>query len=503
MAAPITGSAQAGGGGKTDGGTTIVLLLAFAVFFILGGVTNINDLLVGKFKPMFQLSHAEANLVQMAFFIAYALVSIPAGIVMSKLGYIRTFVLGFLMVAAAALLFVPASASASYGGFLAALFFIGAGITVLQVAMNPIITTLGPPETAHSRLTFAQAFNSIGVFLMVYGGATVLLGGETHFDAAGATPDALKAYQVEQGASIGNAYFWLAVVMLGIAAVFWAFRRSLDHAKAEKAQVAGTLDLLKSNRRVQLGALGIFTYVGAEVAIGSNLIAYLGDQRTMGLGLEAAGKLVAYYWLGALIGRLAGGFILRTSLAKMPLVVLSLLGVGTVLVNAMLNPSWGAFGAVFGLSAVLYGVFFILNRFEKHFEIAQGQAVPPGRILTVFAAGAIGLIVLSAASTGALAGWALVAVGLCNSLMFPTIFSLGTEGLGEQTPQGSGIMCTAIVGGAIIPVAFGLVADFSHDLRFALIVPAVCYLFIASFGIWAVNNPSKAKSEGSTGPVFE
>ncbi|NCU11395.1 MAG: sugar MFS transporter, partial [Sphingomonadaceae bacterium] len=136
MAAPITGSTQAGGGGKTDGGTTIVLLLAFAVFFLLGGVTNINDLLVGKFKPMFQLSHAQANLVQMAFFIAYALVSIPAGIVMSKLGYIRTFVLGFLMVAGAALLFVPASASASYGGFLAALFCIGAGITVLQVAMN-------------------------------------------------------------------------------------------------------------------------------------------------------------------------------------------------------------------------------------------------------------------------------------------------------------------------------------------------------------------------------
>ncbi len=446
MAAPITGSGSSpasnpGSGGKTDGGTTIVLLLAFAVFFILGGVTNINDLLVGKFKPMFQLSHAEANLVQMAFFIAYAAVSIPAGIVMSKLGYIRTFVLGFLMVAAAALLFVPASANASFAGFLGALFFIGAGITVLQVAMNPIITTLGPPETAHSRLTFAQAFNSIGVFLMVYGGATVLLGGETHFDAASATPEAIKAYQVEQGASIGTAYFWLAVVMLGIAAVFWAFRRSLDHAKAEKAQVAGTLDLLKTNRRVQLGALGIFTYVGAEVAIGSNLIAYLGDQRTMGLGLEAAGKLVAWYWLGALLGRLAGGVILR------------------------------------------------LFR--------------PGRVLTTFAAGAIGLIVLSAISTGALAGWALVAVGLCNSLMFPTIFSLGTEGLGEQTPQGSGIMCTAIVGGAIIPVAFGLVADFSHDLRLALIVPAVCYLFIASFGVWAVNNPSKAKDAGSTGPVFE
>ncbi|MCB2058793.1 MAG: MFS transporter, partial [Novosphingobium sp.] len=175
MAAPITGSGTAGGA-SAGGSTRIVLLLAFAVFFLLGGVTNINDLLVGKFKPMFQLSHAQANLVQMAFFIAYAAFSIPAGIVMSKLGYIRTFVLGFVMIAAAAFLFIPASAAASYPGFLAALFFIGAGITVLQVAMNPVITTLGPVETSHSRLTFAQAFNSIGVTLMVYGGAKVLLG---------------------------------------------------------------------------------------------------------------------------------------------------------------------------------------------------------------------------------------------------------------------------------------------------------------------------------------
>ena len=192
MAAPISGS-SASGGGKTGGNTGIVLALAFAVFFLLGGVTNINDLLVGKFRDMFQLSHAQANLVQMAFFIAYAAFSIPAGIVMSKLGYIRTFVLGFVMIAAAALLFVPASASASYGGFLGCLFFIGAGITVLQVAMNPVITTLGPVETSHSRLTFAQAFNSIGVTLMVYGGAQVLFGSSTDFDPAKASAEQLMA----------------------------------------------------------------------------------------------------------------------------------------------------------------------------------------------------------------------------------------------------------------------------------------------------------------------
>jgi FHS family L-fucose permease-like MFS transporter len=419
-----TGSTGGGSaGGKAGPKAGIVLALAFAVFFLLGGVTNINDLLVGKFKPMFHLSHAQANLVQMAFFIAYALFSIPAGIVMSKLGYIRTFVLGFVMVAAASLLFIPASAAASYPGFLAALFFIGAGITVLQVAMNPIITTLGPAESAPSRLTFAQSFNSIGVFLMIYGGATFLLGDSKPIDPETSTEAQLQAYRVAEGASIGTAYMWLAVLMLGIAALFWTFRSALDHAKAGDAKVAGTWSLLMHNRRVQLGALCIFTYVGAEVAIGSNLIAYLGQDSVMGLGLEAAGKLVAIYWLGALIGRLAGGFILRLA--------------------------------------------------------------APGKVLTAFAAGAIALIAVSAVSTGAISGWALILVGFCNSLMFPTIFSLGTAGLGDEAPQGSGIMCTAIVGGAIIPVMFGLVADLAGNIRLALVVPVVCYAIIAAFGWWA------------------
>src|SRR3546814_795999 len=216
--------------GKGGGGTKVVLILAFAVFFLLGGVTNINDLLVGKFKPMFHLTHAEANLVQMAFFIAYGAFSIPAGIIMSKLGYIRTFVLGFIIVAAAAFLFIPASAAASYPGFLAALFCIGAGITVLQVAMNPVITTLGPVETSHSRLTFAQAFNSIGVFLMVYGGAAFLLGDEQPIDAETASEAQIQAYRVAAGASIGTAYMWLGVLMLVIAAVFWMYRSEIGGA---------------------------------------------------------------------------------------------------------------------------------------------------------------------------------------------------------------------------------------------------------------------------------
>lgn len=439
MAAPITGSSTAGGG-SSGGKVGIVLALAFAVFFLLGGVTNINDLLVGKFKPMFDLSHTEANFVQLFFFFAYATFSIPAGIILSKLGYIRTFVLGFVIIAAAAFLFIPASAAASFPGFLAALFCIGAGITVLQVAMNPVITTLGPVETSHSRLTFAQAFNSIGVFLMIYGGASFLLGDSKPIDATTATAAELQAYRVAEGASIGTAYMWLGVLMLVIAALFWTFRSALDHAKTEEVKLEGTMGLFLHNRRVQLGALCIFTYVGAEVAIGSNLIAYLGDSSVMGIGLEAAGKLVAMYWLGALAGRLLGGFILR--LAK------------------------------------------------------------PGRVLSAFAAGAIGLILLSAVTTGNISGWALILVGFCNSLMFPTIFSLGTEGLGEQTPQGSGILCTAIVGGAIVPVLFGMVADLGGNIRLALIVPVICYAIIALFGLWSIKHPTSGTA-GSQGPVYD
>lgn len=429
MAGPILSSTGAQGAAPSGKGTTTVLLLVFAVFFILGGVTNINDLLVGKFRPMFQLGHADANLVQMAFFIAYAAFSIPAGIIMSKLGYIRTFVLGFVMVAAASFLFIPASAAASYGGFLAALFFIGAGITVLQVAMNPVITTLGPVETSHSRLTFAQAFNSIGVTLMVYGGAEVLLGEHQTIDPATATPEQIQAYRVAEGAVIGDAYMMLGFAMLAMAALFWVFRGALDHARAEKAQVEGTLGLFLNNQRVRFGALCIFMYVGAEVAIGSNLIAYLSDQSVMGLSLVEGGKLVAYYWGGAMIGRFVGGFVLRM--------------------------------------------------------------FKPGRVLTAYAAAAIGLIALSAVSTGAVAGWALVLVGFCNSLMFPTIFSLGTEGLGEQTSQASGIMCTAIVGGAIVPWVFGLVAD-AAGLRSALLVPIICYVIIATFGLWAARRATRS-----------
>jgi MFS transporter, FHS family, L-fucose permease len=422
MALAPGGNIAAGSAEKMDGKARSVLFLTFAVFFILGGVTNINDVLIPKLKGLYQLSHFQANLVQFAFFMSYALFSIPAGMLVARIGYVRGFVAGFLVVAAGALLFLPAASSGVYGSFLAALFVIGGGITLLQVGMNPVTLALGPKETSHSRLTFAQLFNSIGVFLMVYGGAELMLGKDSGTDPTKLSGEALQSYRVAESAVIGQAYMWLAVAMTAIAALFWFWRSALDKTETEAVKVEGTLALFLNNPRVRFGALCIFTYVGAEVAIGSNLIAYLTDKGVMGITAVEAGRMLALYWGGAMVGRFFGGFILRM--------------------------------------------------------------FKPGLVLTTFALAAILLILLSGVSSGAVAGWSLVMVGFFNSLMFPTIFSLGTEGLTDDAPRASGIMCTAIVGGALVPPLFGLVAD-GIGLKLALIVPVICYVIIASFGLWA------------------
>jgi FHS family L-fucose permease-like MFS transporter len=422
MALAPSGNATAGDGMKIEGKARSVLFLTFAVFFILGGVTNINDVLIPKLKNLYQLSHFEANLVQFAFFMSYALFSIPAGMLVARIGYVRGFVAGFLVVAAGALLFLPAANSGIYSSFLAALFVIGGGITLLQVGMNPVTIALGPKETSHSRLTFAQLFNSIGVFLMVYGGAELMLGKESGVDPSTLSGAALQAHRVAESAVIGHAYMWLAAAMAAIAGLFWFWRSALDKAEAADVKVGGTLALFLNNARVRFGALCIFTYVGAEVAIGSNLIAYLTDDGVMGITAVEAGRMLALYWGGAMVGRFFGGFVLRM--------------------------------------------------------------FKPGLVLTAFAATAIALILLSGMSSGAIAGWSLVLVGFFNSLMFPTIFSLGTEGLTDDAPRASGIMCTAIVGGALVPPLFGLVAD-GAGLKLALVVPIICYAIIATFGLWA------------------
>ena len=420
MAGAVGG--QSGNNNVTGKNVTLVLCLVFAVFFILAGVTNINDALVAKFKGMFQLSNAEAGLVQFAFFMSYALFSIPAGLLLRRIGFMRGFMLAFLIIAAASLLFIPAASSGLYINFLGALFLIGGGITLLQVAMNPLVTTLGPAETSHSRLTFAQMFNSLGAWLIVTFGAQYILGEKREIDIETASAAELDAFRISEAVVITDLYIAVAIAMVLIAGLFFIFRKALDSAEVEDVKTEGIVTLFLSDKRLQFGALCIFLYVGAEVTIGSYLIGYLGESRVMGLEEKDAAVLLGYYWGGALIGRFVGAFLLR-----------------------------------------------LFN---------------PGKVLLAFAGTAITLIAISAFSSGNISGYTLTMVGLFNSIMFPTIFSLATEGMkADKASQASGILATAIVGGAILPFAYGYVSDIT-SLTTALFVPVICYAIIGYYGIY-------------------
>ena len=418
---------SAAGASRKEGQGAALALTALVVslFFIWGGATSLNDVLVPKLKGLFQLSYAEAMLIQFAFFTAYAVVSVPAGLLVGRLGYGRGMAAGLVTMAVGCLIFVPAAATATYGLFLGALFVLAAGITILQVAANPLIDRLGPERTASSRLTFAQAFNSLGTTIMPFIGARLILGSV----GRSATPPTDTAGRAHEAAVIGHAYLGIAVVLALLATVFWAVRARLG-AAGRGAGLGGSLALLKRGR-LGFGVLAIFLYVGAEVTIGSVLVNFLMQSSTLGLDQQHAGERLSLYWGGAMIGRFIGSAVLRLA--------------------------------------------------------------SPGKVLAAAATGAGALALIAAATHGPIAGWALISVGLMNSIMFPTIFSLALEGLGSRTPQGSGLLCMAIVGGAIVPVIGGMVAD-AASLAAALIVPALCYAAIAAFG-WSARRAAEPMAE--------
>ena len=397
-------------------------VFVFALFFIFGGITSLNDIIIPKLKELFTLDHATAMLVQTAFFFAYALFSLPAAAIVRRFGYMRTASIGLVTMTAGCLLFIPASSNAVFGLFLVALFVLGAGITIVQVVANPLISLLGKPQTASSRLTFAQGFNSLGTTLFPLAGSALILGGLANVSAATLTGPALDAYRVESSRVIVHTYLGLAVALLVIAAVVWSRRNRLQEEQDHEGSILRAFTLLK-RPRFAFGVLCIFLYVGAEVAIGSLIVTYLMQPSVWGVADKVAGDHVPFYWGGALIGRFIGAWVLTR--------------------------------------------------------------VSPGKVLAATAGGAITLILISANTSGAVAGWSLLAIGLVNSIMFPTIFTLASEGLGKRAAEGSGVIATAIVGGAVIPYLTGGLADASGSLQIALVLPAVCYLAIAGFGLFA------------------
>jgi FHS family L-fucose permease-like MFS transporter len=392
-----------------------------ALFFIFGGITSLNDVIIPKLKELFTLSFFEASLVQFCFFIAYAVIGIPGARLVKKIGYMRGAVAGLVTMLVGCLLFIPASRSALFPLFLFAYFILATGVVLVQIVANPLISLLGPAKTTHSRLTFAQAFNSLGTTIFPYFGSLLILGGLAKVSAKDLSGPALDAYRTSETHAIVNGYLGLAAALAIVAAVVWAFRNRLHGERHDVSSLSDGLALLKRTR-FGWGAACIFLYVGAEVAIGSFIVSYLKQPSVLNMTDLSAGKLIPVYWGGALIGRFIGSAVLRV--------------------------------------------------------------VSPGKVLAFNALGAILLILISANSTGNVAAYSLLAIGLMNSIMFPTIFSLACEKLGPRAADGSGIINVAIAGGAIIPAIYGALAD-KIGLAAALLLPALCYAIIAAFGIYA------------------
>jgi MFS transporter, FHS family, L-fucose permease len=393
------------------------------LFFVWGFLTSLNDILIPHLKAIFDLNYAGALLIQFAFFSAYAAFGLAAGKVVEWVGYQRTMVAGLLTMGLGAILFIPAANMPSYPLFLTALIVLAAGITALQVAANPYVTVLGPPQTASSRLNLTQAFNSLGTTIgPPLGGWLILRGAEKSLaNVQAMSPPALHAYRLQQAATVKFPYLaiTLALVVLALAIAFYKFPR-LDTTKDYRPTKAGEKGFgLWRYPHVVLGAVGIFVYVGAEVSIGSFLINYFNQPNIAGLGAAAAADLVPFYWGGAMAGRFIG-------------------------------------------SAVL-------------------QKVKTGTLLSLCAVVAALLVLISMMTFGHVAMWSILAVGFFNSIMFPSIFTLGIAEMGPLTGEASGLLVTAIVGGALIPEIQGVLAD-HIGIHHAFVVPVVCYLFIAYYG---------------------
>lgn len=379
-----------------------------SLFFMWGFITCLNDILIPHLKAVFDLNYTQSMLIQFCFFGAYFLVSIPAGKLVKRLGYQKGIVTGLIVAAFGCLLFYPAASTHSYPVFLGALFVLASGITILQVSANPYVTLLGPSSTASSRLTMTQAFNSLGTTVAPYLGALFILSEATEQVAASQSAETVQM-----------PYLALMAMLLILAGIFSYMK--LPHIESAEVEQSETIEgSAWQHAHLVLGAGAIFVYVGAEVAIGSFLVNFLGESHIAGLAEHEAAKYLMYYWGGAMVGRFIGAAVM--------------------------------------------------------------QKVEAGKVLAFNGVVACLLLVTVLFGSGALAMWALLLVGLCNSIMFPTIFSLALNGLGKHTSQGSGILCLAIVGGAIVPLIQGMLAD-AVGIQLAFFLPILCYLYIAFYGL--------------------
>lgn len=388
------------------GGNNLALSVVGALFFMLGFITCLNDILIPHLKAIFNLNYTQAMLVQFCFFTAYAVMSVPMSKLVEKMGYKAGIIGGFLIAALGCILFYPAAASASYPIFLGALFILASGIVLLQVAGNPYVTLLAPKGKESVMLTLIQAFNSLATTVAPPIGAALIF-----VDAT--------ASQAERISSVQMPYLGLAGFMI-LLSVLIGLIKLPDARQIAAEQTESNHDGKTSvwqYKHMVLGTIGIFCYVGAEVAIGSLMVNAL--EHTAGLSHDKAAGYLSIYWGGAMVGRFIGAGLMNK--------------------------------------------------------------IAPNKYLAFNASMAVDLLMLAiAAGGGAVTQWSLLLIGFFNSIMFPTIFSLGTKGLGKFTGAASGIISTAIVGGALVPVLQGFVID-HVGLMISYVIPAVCYVYIVFF----------------------
>ena len=464
------------------------LAIVTTLFFMWGFLTCLNDILVPHLKSIFDLNYTQVMLIQFAFFGAYFLFSIPSAKMVDWIGYQKSMVVGLLTMGLGAFLFVPAASVPSYPLFLMALIVLAAGITLLQVAANPYVTVLGPARTASSRLNLTQAFNSLGTFLApFFGGLLILSAAPRAIEAIRAMgPEALQAYRLHEAATVKTPYIGLGIALVILAVAI------------------GTFKLPKIWRHPNLifGAIGIFVYVGAEVAIGSFLVNYFSQPEIGGLTEKVAASFVAFYWGGAMLGRFIGSNFLGGAKAAYTGLVTAI-SIALVLFSYPIeshmppgyqpgvpNLTWLAWLVVAGrplfiLVAVAAAMIALLA------ALRGGKAVAnTGRLLAICTISTTALVTISMLSTGHFAMWSIILVGFFNSIMFPSIFTLGVAELGPLTGDGSGVLIMAIVGGAIIPLAQGAIAD-KVGIHHAFFLPVICYLYILFFAL----SGSKPNSE--------
>ena len=425
-----------------------------SLFFMWGFITVLVDALIPRLKEVFELTFLQAGLVQFAWFAAYGLLSIPGGNLISKIGYQRGILVGLATAGMGCLLFYPAAATRMYPLFLLALFVVAGGITILQVAANPYISVLGPDESASARLNLSQAFNSFGTTIAPVVAASFLLGDQiigSEEIGALASADRLAYYQSEASA-VQVPFVMLALAFFVLAGIVAAIKlpKILGESSINEASYLGVLN----NPKLRFGAIAIFVYVGAEVALGSYMVNY-------GLSLDIVEEIKSSSVLSAMAG-------VAAMIKGVDVSGLDAKGV----LGALLTFYWG--GAMLG-------------RFAGS---GLMQKIKPFRLLSMAALLALVLIVASVTSSGVAAILLLLGVGFCNSIMFPTIFTLAIEDLGDGKPQGSGVLCTAIVGGAFIPPAVGAIADGS-GFALAFLLPMLCYGYIAWYSGRLVPSVSK------------